>query len=264
MQWFKRQSRLGKVVILGGIPLLFICLCASLASVITPTPEATPIPTVAVVKAEATTLPPTDTPVPTTTPIPPTPTPVLPTATPHPLLGKKVYVFPPPNTPLEYWTTGFIFKRDCNYFAKTEPDTRYRGPWEARVIDWLQCPTGAFYKVHTKPCGAYVSWEGWVRENLISTSPPTKTPLPTDTPMPTATPHPPTPMHPLQPTVGPLTQTPSGEAAVCDCSGDLYDCSDFSTHAEAQACYEYCESLGRGDIHCLDRDNDGIACESLP
>jgi len=64
-----------------------------------------------------------------------------------------------------------------------------------------------------------------------------------------------------------LTPTPSPSAQPspppCDCSGDIYNCSHFSTHAEAQACYEYCKSLGRGDIHRLDGDNDGIACESL-
>jgi micrococcal nuclease len=60
----------------------------------------------------------------------------------------------------------------------------------------------------------------------------------------------------------PPIQAPS--AAVCDCSGNLYNCSDFSTHAQAQACYEYCKSLGRGDIHRLDSDKDGVACESLP
>ena len=59
----------------------------------------------------------------------------------------------------------------------------------------------------------------------------------------------------------PPTQPPP--TAVCDCSGNIYNCSDFSTHAEAQACYEHCKSLGRGDIHLLDGDNDGIACESL-
>jgi micrococcal nuclease len=64
------------------------------------------------------------------------------------------------------------------------------------------------------------------------------------------------------PTPPPLTQ-PSPTAA-CDCSGNIYNCSDFGTHAEAQACYEYCKSLGHGDIHWLDGDNDGIACESLP
>lgn len=61
--------------------------------------------------------------------------------------------------------------------------------------------------------------------------------------------------------------TPTPQPAVgdvCDCSGNIYNCSDFSTHAKAQACYEYCKSLGRGDIHRLDRDDDGVACESLP
>lgn len=57
--------------------------------------------------------------------------------------------------------------------------------------------------------------------------------------------------------------TPTTEA-VCDCSSDLYNCSDFATQAQAQACYDYCVSQGRGDIHRLDGDNDGIACESLP
>lgn len=42
MQWFKRQSKLGKMVILVGVPLLFICLCAGLASLVSPTPEETP------------------------------------------------------------------------------------------------------------------------------------------------------------------------------------------------------------------------------
>lgn len=43
-------------------------------------------------------------------------------------------------------------------------------------------------------------------------------------------------------------------------SGDR-DCSDFNTHAQAQAFYE---SEGQGDPHGLDRDGDGIACETLP
>jgi len=52
--------------------------------------------------------------------------------------------------------------------------------------------------------------------------------------------------------------------APCDCSGPDLNCSDFSTHAEAQACYEHCLQQGYGDIHGLDGDDDGIACESLP
>jgi hypothetical protein len=55
-----------------------------------------------------------------------------------------------------------------------------------------------------------------------------------------------------------------GAAAVCDCSADVYNCRDFATHARAKACYDYCVSLGRGDVHRLHSDGDGNACESLP
>ena len=44
------------------------------------------------------------------------------------------------------------------------------------------------------------------------------------------------------------------------CSFDAYNCGDFSTHDEAQSVYEACGN----DVHRLDRDNDGLACESLP
>ena len=43
-------------------------------------------------------------------------------------------------------------------------------------------------------------------------------------------------------------------------SGDR-NCSDFATQAEAQRFYE---QNGPGDPHRLDRDDDGVACESLP
>ena len=38
------------------------------------------------------------------------------------------------------------------------------------------------------------------------------------------------------------------------------DCSDFSSWREAQDFYE---QSGPGDPHGLDRDGDGIACETL-
>jgi len=50
----------------------------------------------------------------------------------------------------------------------------------------------------------------------------------------------------------------------CDCSGNLYNCSDFKTHAEAQTCYEHCLRLTGKDVHRLDGNGDGEACESLP
>lgn len=63
----------------------------------------------------------------------------------------------------------------------------------------------------------------------------------------------------IQPTLPP-------QSVVCSCTGVDYDCniSDFSTHAKAQACFEYCRSQGYGDVHKLDGNDDGLACESLP
>jgi hypothetical protein len=91
---------------------------------------------------------------------------------------------------------------------------------------------------------------------------PTETPIPataepvvvpaTDTPVPVAPTEAPAA---AQPTAAPVAQGP------CNCSGPDLNCGDFSTHAEAQACFEFC---GAGDPFRLDGDNDGVACESLP
>lgn len=56
----------------------------------------------------------------------------------------------------------------------------------------------------------------------------------------------------------------TNSVAVCDCSGNKYNCGDFSTHAKAQSCFDYCISIGVGDINELDRDGDRLVCESLP
>ncbi len=48
-------------------------------------------------------------------------------------------------------------------------------------------------------------------------------------------------------------------AAACDCSV-RYECSDFKTHEEAQACYNACNDYSSK----LDDDRDGLACEDLP
>lgn len=44
-------------------------------------------------------------------------------------------------------------------------------------------------------------------------------------------------------------------------SPDL-DCPDFRSQAEAQATFDYWMARGKGDVHRLDRDDDGEACES--
>ncbi len=44
------------------------------------------------------------------------------------------------------------------------------------------------------------------------------------------------------------------------CESKIYDCDDFSTQAEAQTIFEFCYT----DVHGLDEDDDGVACETLP
>lgn len=46
------------------------------------------------------------------------------------------------------------------------------------------------------------------------------------------------------------------------CNYNAYNCDNFRTHAEAQAVFEACGGVNN-DVHRLDRDNDGLACESL-
>jgi micrococcal nuclease len=48
-----------------------------------------------------------------------------------------------------------------------------------------------------------------------------------------------------------------------DCSSNLYNCTDFKTHAESQSVFDSCGGAAN-DIHKLDSDGDGVACESLP
>ena len=47
------------------------------------------------------------------------------------------------------------------------------------------------------------------------------------------------------------------------CSYNAYNCDDFKTQSEAQKVYELCGGINN-DVHWLDGDNDGIACEILP
>lgn len=106
---------------------------------------------------------------------------------------------------------------------------------------------------------------------VTPTLPPTNTAQATAVPLPTATKTAVATTRPTQapqPTQAPLpTQAeptePSGP--VCDCSGDRYSCTGnnaFGSQAAAQACFNYCISVGAGDVHRLDGDNDGLVCEN--
>lgn len=47
------------------------------------------------------------------------------------------------------------------------------------------------------------------------------------------------------------------------CSYDAYNCGDFFTHTQAQSVFIECGGVNN-DVHRLDGDGDGSACESLP
>ena len=54
----------------------------------------------------------------------------------------------------------------------------------------------------------------------------------------------------------------SGCSNDIDCSSNSYNCGDFKTQEKAQEVFEECGGMDN-DIHSLDRNNDGIVCESL-
>lgn len=57
----------------------------------------------------------------------------------------------------------------------------------------------------------------------------------------------------------PPTSAPAAPASSWVCFGDRYNCDDFSNRAELMSYWNACP----GDPSRLDRDNDGIPCESL-
>lgn len=60
-----------------------------------------------------------------------------------------------------------------------------------------------------------------------------------------------------------LTGCSAGSSNNTICDSNAYNCSDFKTRAEAQRVFESCGGVSN-DIHRLDGNKDGEACESLP
>jgi hypothetical protein len=48
------------------------------------------------------------------------------------------------------------------------------------------------------------------------------------------------------------------------CEQNVYNCGDFKTQKEAQEVYDTCHTSDNPDRHGLDKDGDGVACQSLP
>jgi len=61
-----------------------------------------------------------------------------------------------------------------------------------------------------------------------------------------------------------ITTPPSVQnSSTIICSSNAYNCTDFPTHVEAQNIFETCGGINN-DVHKLDADKDGSACETLP
>ena len=68
------------------------------------------------------------------------------------------------------------------------------------------------------------------------------------------------PMHTASPEPKPEPKPQRGRSRRYNPNGPDRNCSDFSSHAAAQAFFEV---SGPSDPHRLDGDNNGVACESL-
>ncbi len=95
--------------------------------------------------------------------------------------------------------------------------------------------------------------------------PPTNTPTPQPGLGSSATPDLPGPgtvvaTFPVYATPTPLP-SPTSLAEPCACGGADLSCHDFSSRQAAQACFDYCQSKGMGDIFQIDGDQNGRACE---
>ncbi len=160
-----------------------------------------------------------------------------------------------------------VFSLGCLCSSSNRKSRRVIEPAQWRTEQPTKTPTPTRTPRPTKTPTPTATPTNTPTPTAISTSiptelPPTDTPIPpTDTPLPQPPPPPPT-NTPAPPPPPPIpTPAPPSAPAVCDCSGDLYNCSDFATHSEAQACFDHCKSLGRGDIHRLDRNHNDLACE---
>jgi hypothetical protein len=89
---------------------------------------------------------------------------------------------------------------------------------------------------------------------VSDTENPVETVRPSDTSEPTA----------IRTATQEATETEAGIAATqkppCDCGGPDLDCKDFASHAQAQACFDFCGGTAN-DVFRLDGDGDGRVCE---
>lgn len=95
----------------------------------------------------------------------------------------------------------------------------------------------------------YNRYKGYIYSNLVSLVRPSTKESGSGNPLPTS----------AQNTPERLVSTPTSNAPVWSCAGDIYNCGDFSNRTDLMSYFNACP----GDPSKLDNDNDGIPCESL-
>lgn len=260
------KTTIGKLAIIGGggiaglISLCFVCtICGVLVGSDETTQDTSLNPTKVVVKTlpaqivdvEPPATPTEPLPIDTPTSLPPTETPVPPaTAVPPTEIPRTTEVLEP-----------VALAGDSNINLRNGPGTEYEAVGILTSGSSLNIvgrnADSSWWQVSAPEGLAWVAADVVTAKNTSDNIPVVETPLP---PTPTESPPVGNPITEASPTEPVATEQLSVET--CDCSGDLYNCKrDFESHASAQACYEYCKSIGRGDVHDLDRDGDGTACD---
>jgi endonuclease YncB( thermonuclease family) len=75
----------------------------------------------------------------------------------------------------------------------------------------------------------------------------------------------PVPTYTITPTPLPtIARTPTNTVIVpCNCTGPRLSCNNFPNWQTAQTCYQFCRNQGFGDIFGMDKNGNGIACDSM-
>jgi len=175
---------------------------------------------------------------------------MIPVALIKPSLATKGKIESRKKASLLYVGTMFLSLMGVGFTAPTPPVTQVAGEKiEATAV------TEESFEVNNQTQNA---------QPFVNTA--TPEPLPTERPTPTvkptATPKPiviPT----IKPTPKPTTAPQVNIAPSPTISGEDKDCADFSSHAEAQSYFNAKGGSSSNNVDDLDRDHDGIACETL-
>ncbi|MGB1287297.1 MAG: hypothetical protein ACPG7F_12230 [Aggregatilineales bacterium] len=155
-------------------------------------------------------------------------------------------------TPTIYYVKIEANLRACPQTSCTLVDTYYAGAALEIVDDNV---SGDVVSGSTQWMQGIVNGQPfYVHSSLISRSQPAPTPIPQQ-----AAPAPQQNV-PIAPPVN--IQPAAPNASACSCAANTLNCDDFTTGQDANACYNKCIAETGRDVHGLDGNDDGLACES--